>query len=44
LGAQSQIIPPALLNPVLASMVLSMMATPFIIMHSDRIVLKVVAN
>ena len=33
LGAQSQIIPPALLNPVLASMV-----------HSDRIVLKVVAS
>ena len=44
LGAQSNIIPPALLNPVLASMVLSMMATPFIIMHSDRIVLKVVAS
>lgn len=44
LGAQSHIIPPALLNPVLASMVLSMMATPFIILHSDRIVLKVVAS
>jgi CPA2 family monovalent cation:H+ antiporter-2 len=44
LGAQSHIIPPDLLNPVLASMVLSMMATPFIIMHSDRIVLKVVAS
>jgi CPA2 family monovalent cation:H+ antiporter-2 len=44
LGAQSNIIPPALLNPVLASMVLSMMATPFIIMHSERIVLKVVAS
>jgi Kef-type K+ transport system membrane component KefB len=44
LGAQSSIIPPDLLNPVLASMVLSMLATPFIIMHSDRIVLKVVAS
>ena len=44
LGAQNQIIPPHLLNPVLASMVLSMLATPFIIMHSNTIVMKLVAS
>src|SRR6218665_3541338 len=33
-----------LLNPVLASMVLSMLATPFIIMYSNRIVLRLVAS
>ena len=31
-------------NPVLASMVLSMLATPFIIMYSNRIVRKLVAS
>jgi hypothetical protein len=31
-------VPPALLNPILASMVLSMLATPFIILYSNRIV------
>jgi len=44
LGAQHDLIPPALLNPVLASMVLSMLATPFIIMYSNRIVMKLVAS
>ena len=44
LGSQSNLIPPTLLNPVLASMVLSMMATPFIIMHSNSLVMKVVAS
>jgi CPA2 family monovalent cation:H+ antiporter-2 len=33
-----------LLNPILASMVLSMLATPFIVLHSNRIVLKLVAS
>jgi CPA2 family monovalent cation:H+ antiporter-2 len=33
-----------MLNPVLASMVLSMLATPFIIMYSNRIVLRLVAS
>jgi monovalent cation:H+ antiporter-2, CPA2 family len=33
-----------LLNPVLASMVLSMLATPFIILHSNRIVMKLVSS
>ena len=44
LGQQHALVPPALLNPILASMVLSMVATPFIIMYSTRIVLKLVAG
>ncbi|MEO7392317.1 MAG: cation:proton antiporter [Ramlibacter sp.] len=44
LAQQSQLVPPALLNPILASMVLSMLATPFIIMFSNRIVMKLVAS
>jgi len=31
---------PELLNPILAGMVLSMLATPFIVMYSNRIVMK----
>lgn len=34
----------AMLNPILASMVLSMLATPFIIMYSNRLVLRLVAS
>jgi hypothetical protein len=37
------LVPPTL-SPVLASMVLSMLATPFIIMYSNRIVMKLVAS
>ena len=44
LANDSQLVPPDLLNPILASMVLSMLATPFIIMHSNRIVMKLVAS
>jgi len=33
-----------MLNPILASMVLSMLATPFIIMYSNRLVLRLVAS
>ncbi len=44
LAQQNQLVPPALLNPILASMVLSMLATPFIIMYSNRIVLKLVSS
>ena len=44
LAQQHQLVPPALLNPILASMVLSMLATPFIIMHSDRIVMRLSSN
>jgi CPA2 family monovalent cation:H+ antiporter-2 len=32
------------MSPVLAAMVLSILATPFLIIHSDRLVLKLVAN
>ena len=35
---------PALMNPILAAMVLSMLATPFLILHSNRIVMKLVAS
>ena len=44
LGAQHSLIAPEWMSPVLAAMVLSMLATPFIVEFSDRIVLKVVAN
>jgi CPA2 family monovalent cation:H+ antiporter-2 len=44
LAEQNQLVPPALLNPILASMVLSMLATPFIIMYSNRIVMKLVSS
>ncbi len=44
LGAQSQLIEPQWISPVLASMVLSMLATPFLIAHSDRIVMRLSAN
>jgi CPA2 family monovalent cation:H+ antiporter-2 len=44
LAAANKLVPPALLNPILASMVLSMLATPFIIMYSNRFVLRVVSS
>jgi CPA2 family monovalent cation:H+ antiporter-2 len=44
LSQQHQLVPPTLLNPILASMVLSMLATPFIIMYANRIVMKLVAS
>jgi len=44
LAQGNKLIPPALLNPILASMVLSMLATPFIIMYSNRIVMKLVSS
>ncbi|MRD46897.1 potassium transporter [Caenimonas koreensis DSM 17982] len=44
LAQQNSLVPPTLLNPILASMVLSMLATPFIIMYSNRIVMKLVAS
>ena len=40
LGNQHNLIPPDWLNPVLASMVLSMLATPFIIMRANQWVMK----
>ena len=44
LGNQNQLIPAAWFNPVLASMVLSMLATPFIIMNANQWVMKWVAS
>ena len=38
------LVPPALMNPILASMVLSMLATPFIILFSNRFVLSLVSS
>lgn len=35
---------PTWLNPILASMVLSMLCTPLVIMHSNRIVMKLVSS
>jgi len=44
LGADSGLVTPQWMSPVLASMVLSMLATPFVIMYSDRIVMRLSAN
>ncbi|MCF8167683.1 MAG: cation:proton antiporter [Rhodoferax sp.] len=44
LAQSNSLVPPALLNPILASMVLSMLATPFLVMYSDRIVMKLVSS
>ena len=40
LASQRNLIAPEMLNPILAAMVLSMMATPFIIMYSDAAVAR----
>ena len=44
LSSENRLLPPDLLNPILASMVLSMLATPFIILYSNLIVMKLVAS
>ncbi|MFM1908004.1 MAG: hypothetical protein RLZZ591_1681 [Pseudomonadota bacterium] len=44
LAQKSELVPPALLNPILAGMVLSMVATPFIVMYSNAIVMKFVSS
>jgi CPA2 family monovalent cation:H+ antiporter-2 len=44
LAQDRSLLPPWLANPVLASMVLSMLSTPFIIMYSNRIVRRLVAS
>jgi monovalent cation:H+ antiporter-2, CPA2 family len=44
LGAQHRLIAPHWVSPVLASMVLSMLATPLIVMYSNRIVMKLSAS
>lgn len=44
LARDQQLLPMALENAVLASMVLSMLATPFIVMYSNRIVMRLSAS
>ncbi len=44
LSRREGLLAPELFNPILAAMVLSMLATPFIIMASDRIVMRLVAS
>ena len=44
LGAEQRLIDPQWLSPVLASMVLSMLATPLLILYSNRIVMRLSAN
>jgi monovalent cation:H+ antiporter-2, CPA2 family len=44
LGADGGLVAPQWLSPVLASMVLSMIATPFIVMYSNRIVARLSAT
>jgi len=44
LATQEKLLPTGLQSPVLASMVLSMLATPFIVMYSNRIVMRLSAN
>ncbi|MBA3595776.1 MAG: cation:proton antiporter [Methylibium sp.] len=44
LASQNGLLPAQLESPVLASMVLSMMATPFMILYSNRIVMRLAAS
>ena len=44
LATERQLVPVSLQSPVLASMVLSMLATPFVFMFSNRIVMRLSAN
>ncbi|MDD2545842.1 MAG: cation:proton antiporter, partial [Burkholderiaceae bacterium] len=44
LTLDNRLVTPALMNPILAAMVLSMLATPFLILHSNTIVMKLVAS
>ena len=44
LGAAQQLIDPRWVSPVLASMVLSMLATPVLILYSNRIVMRLSAS
>ncbi len=44
LAGQNKLVPPELLNPILASMVVSMLATPFIIERANGLVLKIIST
>ena len=44
LAQANALVPPELLNPILASMVLSMLATPFIVQYSGPLVMRLVSS
>jgi CPA2 family monovalent cation:H+ antiporter-2 len=44
LAGENALVSPALLNPILAAMVLSMVITPFVVMYSNRIVMRLVST
>ena len=44
LARERELLPPWLANPVLASMIISMMVTPFVILYANAIVRRVVAS
>ncbi len=44
LAEENALVPPALLNPILAAMVLSMVLTPFVVMYSNQIVMRLVST
>jgi monovalent cation:H+ antiporter-2, CPA2 family len=44
LGAENSLVAPQWMSPVLASMVLSMLATPFLVMYSNRVVARLSAT
>ncbi|OSZ63299.1 monovalent cation:proton antiporter-2 (CPA2) family protein [Hydrogenophaga sp. IBVHS2] len=44
LAGQNGLIPPQLFNPILASMVISMIATPFLIMYANTVVTRLVGS
>ena len=44
LAQENALVPPHLLNPILASMVLSMLATPFVIKYNNAIVMRLASS
>ncbi len=44
LAGQNNLVPPALFNPILAAMVISMIATPFMILYANTIVSRLVGS
>jgi CPA2 family monovalent cation:H+ antiporter-2 len=44
LAEENTLLPPALLNPILAAMVLSMVLAPFVVMYSNQIVMRLVST
>lgn len=44
LAGRHQLVPPALFNPILASMVLSMLATPFVILYANAVVTRLAGS